>query len=99
MIRFYLCDVLPYDSTKWFRVAPCRPACHDILPGVVYSVIDDRLDETKGAVKAMLVRRDTDLAQHALLIADPRVQHVTRRTELSVRIRTRLLSMRWELGE
>lgn len=93
MIRFYLCDVVGAGT----RASPFRPVFRDLIPsGVTWMALDDRDDE-KVAAGRMLVRADTTLAQHNLLIADARVTHIALRSALAVRIRNRLHPS-WELA-
>lgn len=93
MIRYYLCDVLAPKGTGDIVDRSYRPAIHDIV-GHGWTAIDGRLDERVAVAKAMLVRMDTTLLQHTTLTADPRIQHITQRAGLPLRIRLRLLG-RW----
>jgi hypothetical protein len=75
-VRIYLCEIVHNPTGGMLGLGQSRAAFHDALPGRQYTVIEDLRAVLPATTGKLLVAADVTDADHALAIADVRIQRL-----------------------
>ena len=75
-LRIYICDIVHDPLGGALGLGQSRAAFHDILPGRRYNVVEDLRAVLPATTGKLLVSADVTDADHAIAIADARIQRL-----------------------